>query len=456
MSMPMKNFRKGPYAPIDAPDDVVGAAMENTREALFRSIRLGAIAVGGLVILFAAMASLITVNGAVIAQGQLSTEVAIQQVSHPTGGVIEAVLVREGQHVRRGQPMIRLESALSSAGASAAHQSVQQLLAASARMRAERDGSHSITFPPELINDGSSEAAMAMAEARQLFSVRRSVEASSQAQIREQLAQTRNEIKALEAQGAAAREQIKLIEPELAGLRSLKMRGLVTVGRLNQMERTAIDLQSTEASVSARIAQSRARMAELRQAGIQSTQTVRAAAAGDLVPVLTQLSDQNLRAASAEDAFDRSVIRAPHAGIVENLRFTTLGSVVPPTQPVVEIVPDGGSLTADLRIQPQDIGSIRHDQIATVRLASVTGRNVPDMVGRVTHISSRRFVDERTGESYYKATVEISESERRRLGDQRGVVGMPLEIFLQTGERSLLSYLFAPLMQQLNRAFREG
>ena len=456
MSMPMKNLLEGSFIPVDAPGDVVEAAIENTRQALFRSIRIGAIAVGSLVVLFIVMASLINVNGAVIAQGQLSTEVAIQQVSHPTGGVIEAVLVREGDHVRRGQPIIRLESTLSGAGASAAHQSVQQLLAESARMRAERDGSRSITFPPELINDRSPEAATVMADARQMFAARRSAEVSSQAQLREQLAQTRSEISALEAQGAAAREQINLIEPELAGLRSLKARGLVTVGRMNQMERTAIDLKSTEASVSARIAQSRARMAELRQSGIHSAQNVRAAAAADLVPVLTQLGDQNLRAASAQDAFDRSVIRAPHAGVVENLRFATLGGVIPPTQPVVEIVPDGGSLTVDLRVQPQDIESIRRDQIATVRFVSVTGRNNSDMVGRVTHISSRRFIDERTGESFYKATVAIGESERRRLGKQRAVIGMPLEVFLQTGERSLLAYLFAPLMQQFNRAFREG
>ncbi len=456
MSFPVKNLFDGPFSPIDAPSDIVGAAIENSTQALFRSIRIGVMVVGGLAVLFVAMASLININGAVIAQGQLSTEIAIQQVSHPTGGVVEAVLVREGDHVRRGQPIIRLETTLSGAGAIAAHQSVQQLLAASARMRAERDGLRSITFPTELVNDPSPEAATAMAEARQMFAVRRSAEASNQAQIREQLAQTRSEIHALEAQGAAARDQIKLIEPELADLRSLKARGLVTVGRLNQMERAAIDLQSTEASVSARIAQSRARMAELRQAGIQSAQTVRAAAAADLVPVLTQLGDQNLRATSAQDALDRSVIRAPHAGVVENLRFATLGSVIPPTQPVVEIVPDGGSLTVDLRVQPQDIESVRLDQIATVRLASVTGRNVPDMTGRVTHISSRRFVDDRTGESFYKATVEIGESERSRLSDQRAVVGMPLEVFLQTGERSLLSYLFAPLMQQFNRAFREG
>lgn len=456
MSFPVKNLFDGPFSPIDAPSDIVGAAIENSTQALFRSIRIGVMVVGGLAVLFVAMASLININGAVIAQGQLSTEIAIQQVSHPTGGVVEAVLVREGDHVRRGQPIIRLETTLSGAGAIAAHQSVQQLLAASARMRAERDGLRSITFPTELVNDPSPEAATAMAEARQMFAVRRSAEASNQAQIREQLAQTRSEIHALEAQGAAARDQIKLIEPELADLRSLKARGLVTVGRLNQMERAAIDLQSTEASVSARIAQSRARMAELRQAGIQSAQTVRAAAAADLVPVLTQLGDQNLRATSAQDALDRSVIRAPHAGVVENLRFATLGSVIPPTQPVVEIVPDGGSLTVDLRVQPQDIESVRLDQIATVRLASVTGRNVPDMTGRVTHISSRRFVDDRTGESFYKATVEIGKSERSRLSDQRAVVGMPLEVFLQTGERSLLSYLFAPLMQQFNRAFREG
>lgn len=456
MSMPMKNLLEGGFTPIDAPGDIVEAAIENTRQALFRSIRIGAIAVGGLVVVFAMMASLINVNGAVIAQGQLSTDVAIQQVSHPTGGVVEAVLVREGDRVQRGQPIIRLESTLSGAGANAAHQSVQQLLAASARMRAERDGSRRIIFPPELINDRSPEAATVMAEARQMFAARRSAEASSQAQVREQLAQTRSEISALEAQGAAAREQIRLIEPELAGLRSLKARGLVTIGRMNQMERTAIDLKTTEASVSARIAQSRARMAELRQAGIQSAQTVRAAAAADLVPVLNELGDQNLRAVSAQDAFDRSVIRAPHAGVVENLRFATVGSVIPPTQAVVEIVPDGGSLTVDLRVQPQDIESVRRDQIATVRFASVTGRNLPDMAGRVTHISSRRFVDDRTGESFYKATVAIGEAERRRLGAQRAVVGMPLDVFLQTGERSLLSYLFAPLMQQFYRAFREG
>lgn len=450
------------HGPVETPPLALGplseidhAEPDGTERALIQAIRLGTLSIGGFVVLAFAMGALITVDGAVIAPGQVSTQIEIQQVSHPFGGVIASVLARDGDHVRRGQPLIRLDDSISGVGAVAAQQSVQQLLATSARLRAERDGSSEISFPLALLKDETPAAKLAMAEARQMLALRRGSEFSGRAQNREQLAQASLEIEALQVQADAARQQAVLIEPELAALRSLKERGLVTIGRLNQMERSAIELQSAIANFTARIAQARARMAEIRQAGIQAEQAARAAAAAELNPVLASLSDQNIRARSAQDALERSVIRAPHDGTVENLRFSTIGSVIPPGQPVVEIVPDGGSLTIDLRVAPQDVDAVEPDQIATVRFTGFPNNTAPELVGRITHLSSRRLIDDRTGENYYKATIAISDQEKARLGKNIAIVGMPVETYLQTGKRSLLSYLFSPLLVQFGRAFRE-
>ena len=456
MSAYKHDFFDAPPAAFVEPSNSANKAAADPEQALLRAIRVGAISIGGLLILAFVMSALINVNGAVIAQGQVITKVQVQHVSHPTGGIIAAMLVEEGDYVRVGQPMIELDSRASGAGAAAAQQSVQQLLASSARLRAERDGSTEINFPAALLNDRSPAAQRAVSDARQMLMLRRSSRNSGSAQIRQQLTQTSREIQALQAQAESAQRQASLIEPELAGLRSLKERGLVTVGRLNQVERSAIELQSAITSSAAQIAQSRAKMAEIRLAGIQAEQAGRAAAAAELNTVLADLGDQSTRALLTQENLDRSIIRAPHNGVVENLRFSTRGSVLPPGQTIVEIVPDSGSLTIELRVAPQDVDAVKRGQIATVRFTGFASNTAPELVGRITRISSQRLIDEKTGESYYKAIIAVSDKEKSRLDKNNVVVGMPVETYLQTGERSLLSYLFSPLMSQFSRAFREG
>jgi HlyD family type I secretion membrane fusion protein len=457
------NLLSGPHTPFDGgPDDApppAQSAQSSTQSAqrdLRRAVRIGALIIAGLAALVFVMAALIHVNGAVIAQGQVITQARVQQVAHPTGGVIAELYVAEGARVRRGQPLLRLDSRVSDVNAAMAGQSLQQLLAASARLRAERDGRGGIAFPTALTAHANPAAHAAMQEASAMFRLRRHARASRQAQVRERLYQTDREIDALLAQASAARQQAALIAPEVDGLRRLHERGLVTVGRLNQMERSAIELDAASAAYAAQVAQARARMAEIRQSALQIDQEARSAAGAELSEVIAALGDQTVRSAAATDTQDRSIIRAPFGGVVERLNFATIGGVVPPAQAILDIVPDRAGLNIEIRVDPRDIDQVQQGGLVVVHFAALGDRTIPDVAGRVTRTSADRLTDERSGAAYYRAVISISDSERARLGNRPLVAGMPVEAFVQTGERSLLAYVFAPLFAQFNRAFRES
>jgi HlyD family type I secretion membrane fusion protein len=222
------------------------------------------------------------------------------------------------------------------------------------------------------------------------------------------------------------------------------------------MERTAIELEGAAASYTSQVAQARARIAEIRQTSFQLEQDARAQAGLELTEVLTALNDQTVRSVAAQDTLDRSLLRAPHDGIVNKLAFTTIGGVVPPTQTILEVVPDQDALTVEARVNPIDIDQLRLDQPAILRFSAFSAQTTPEINGKVAHISAERFTDEMTGQQYYKVRVETTDAEMARLGDLKLVPGMPVEAFIQTGERSLLSYLTKPLRDQFSRAFREG
>lgn len=295
-----------------------------------------------------------------------------------------------------------------------------------------------------------------MDEARGLFMLRRSAHQNELAQIEERIRQTQQEINSLHAQRAAAQKQVQLVRPELEGLRSLRDRQLVTVNRLNQIERTAVDLQGTVASYDAQVAQARARIAELRQSAMQLMQNFRTQAGVELVDVQTRLNDSRVQSASASDAYNRSLVRAPYDGVVEKMAYTTVGGVIPPMETIMEIVPTQDALTIEAKVSPYDIDQLGIGQAATMRFSAFNAQTTPQINGKLGHISSERVNDERTGQSWYKVQVEVSDKERHRLGNLKLVPGMPVEVFIQTRERSLLSYITKPLRDQFSRAFREN
>lgn len=428
---------------------------EDPQHQLRRSLRVTYIVIGGLILGLILMASVIQTSGAVIGMGKLSVESSVKHLAHPTGGVISEIFVKEGDRVRKGDPIMRFDSTVSGGSASMLGQSLEQLLAARARLTAERDGAAGIDFPPELRNNPSPTAVAAMQEAQRQFQVRAQLRMAEEAGIRERIAQTQQEAEATRSQMDSARKQSALIGPELDSVRSLYDRKLVTVTRLNQMERTAAELNASAASSASNIARLGARVGELKVSALEMQRTARTQAAQELAAINAQLGDQKIRSIAATDAAERSLLRAPHPGIVEKLAYKTIGGVVPPAQTIAEVVPDGEPLIIEAAVSPNDIDQIRMDQDSTVLFSTLNRQTTPELKGTLYYIAAEPTVEERTGASYFPVRVRISEEELRRLRGMKLKSGMPAEVFFSTGKRSLLSYLLKPLLDQFNRAFRE-
>ncbi len=441
--------------PATISNDAYPPVLENPQVGLQRNFRLALMVIGAFVLGILLLAAFTGTRGAVIGAGEVTVESRVKKIAHPSGGVIAEVFVKEGSKVKRGQPLMRLDTTVSGTSAIASGDTVEALFAAAARLTAERDGAGTISFPPELTQDPTPAKRAAMQSAQHLFEIRRQARANELGQIEERVRQTQQQISALEAQRRAAQRQADLIQPELEGLRSLRDRQLVTVNRLNQIERTAVDLQGSVASYGAQIAQARARIAEIRQSGFQMTQDARTLAGNELVDVTSRLNDQKIRNVTAKDAYDRALVRAPYDGVVDKLAFATIGGVVPPMETIMEIVPTHDRLTVEAKVSPYDIDQLSPGQPASMRFSAFNAQVTPEINGSLAYISPERFNDERSGQSWYKVRVEVDEGEMKKLGGLKLVPGMPVEVFIQTSERSLLSYLTKPLRDQFNRAFRE-
>jgi HlyD family secretion protein len=438
-----------PLVPLDGVGDL------DPERSVRKKLRLAFIAVGVLVVGLILAATIIRIGGAVIGSGSVAVESRPQEVAHPQGGVLSEVLVREGQRVRAGDLLMRLDTSVSAPSAALTSGTVDQLLARRGRLEAEREGRATVSFPAELArrNDPAAQSAMA-AEAR-LFYLRRQERAGSIAQLNERVQQTNEQIRSYAAQINALNQQSQLIEPERRGVRELWDKNLVTIGRLNQLERSAVDLQGSAAALQANIAQSRARISETREQMISVNATARAEAGAELAQVNTALNDQQVRQVNASDALQRSEIRAPTDGVVERIAYTTIGSTVPPNQIMVVIIPDRDTLIVEGRISPTDIERVQRDQPARVRFSGRSAQTTPEVAGTVTFVSADRTTDTETQDTYYRVRIQLNPAAVREAGLEL-TAGELAEIFIETGERSMLSYILKPLVDQFQRAFRDG
>lgn len=441
---------------VFAPGDYGDIIEADPERSLRRNMRIGLITVAVLVFGLFGLASIVQVSGAVIGFGEVAVESKVKKIGHPTGGVIAELFVRDGDRVKAGQPLMRLDSTVSSVNAEVTGENLDQLLADKARLTAERDGFGAISFPRELLARTDPSARLAVAQARRLFALRRESVAGQRTQLVERVKQLEQLIESYRVQIAAGQEQMKLIGPERASVRDLWNKQLVTTSRLNQLERTAVDLEGNGASLQANIAQTRARITETRQQMIQLDQDARTTAGLELAEVSRKLAEQEVNKVNAGDQFDRSVIRAPYAGVIDKLAFTTIGGVVPAGNTIMEIVPDTDRLTVETKVSPADIDQVSPNQPTILRFSAFSAPTTPELNGTVTRIAAERTVDERSGGSFYVVRVDVSAEELRRLQGLKLVPGMPVEAFIQTGQRSLMSYITKPLRDQLRRSFREG
>ncbi|WP_028657453.1 HlyD family type I secretion periplasmic adaptor subunit [Novosphingobium sp. B-7] len=412
-------------------------------------------ALAGLMALLFALAAIVPIGGAVIGGGQVGVESRVKRIAHPTGGVITTIAVINGQHVRQGELLMRLDDRVTGADATYSNLTVEQLLAQKARLEAERLGLGQVVFPADLLRAGNPSAAKAMADEQHLFAMRQTEEGQLRAQLAARVAQYNQQITGLQAQIDALRQQRHLIEPERQGVRDLWDKQLVTINRLNQLERTAVDIDGQVAQLQAQIAQTRARITEAQEQSIQTVQTRRVQAGTDLAQVNTALNQQQLRKVSASDQKDRSEIRAPYSGTIEKIAFAAIGDVVRPAEPIMEIVPDHDVMVVEASVSPADIDQVRVGQAARVRFSAFNRAATPEIPGRVIYVATDRTDNQETRQAYYTVRIAVDQAAVAREGLALRS-GMPAETYIETGNRSLLSYVTKPLRDQFMRAFRDN
>lgn len=433
-----------------------GFDLADPEERMSKNVRITLYGFGALTLALALALVLVPIGGAVVAGGAVGVESRVKRIAHPTGGVVSQILVSNGDHVAQGQLLARLDNGVSGKQNELSNLTVAQLAAQRARLDAERLGLAAIRFPADLLASNDPGAKAAMADEARLFATRRAESGQMRAQLAARIAQYNKQISGFSAQISALRQQQSLIAPERAGVRELWNKGLVTINRLNQLERTSADLDGSIAALQAQIAQAQARISETQEQILTLGESRRAESGSQFAAISNTINDQQVKSVSASDIDRRSAIRAPYAGIVDKLQLTAIGDVVKPADTILEIVPDGDRLTVEAAIAPNDIDQVRAGQTARIRFTAFNNTASPEIRGKVTFVAADRTTRPETGQSFFEARIAVDPADLRRHPEIVLRPGMPAEVYIQTGSRSMLSYITKPLRDQFARAFRDN
>lgn len=423
-----------------------------------RHLLAGTVLAGLLVFGMGGWAATTEFSGAVIASAHVVVDSNLKKVQHPTGGVVGELLVRDGDPVKVGDLLVRLDDTVTRANLAIVTKNLDEFSARQARLEAERDGADAVVFPDDLQGRRSDPAVVRLAAGEaKLFELRRQAREGQKAQLRQRTGQLGEEIEGLSRQIDAKHREIVLIERELEGVRDLWRKNLVPIQRVTALERDAARLEGERGQLIAMTAQTKGKISETELQVIQIDQELRSEVARELREIQAKISEFVERKVAAEDQLKRIEIRAPQTGMVHQLNVHTVGGVVAPGDPLMLIVPTSDDLIIEARVAPQDIDQVAVGQDALLRLSAFNQRTTPEIFGRVTRISPDLTTDQRTGMSFYTARISIAKSEMEKLPEGlRLMPGMPVEAFIRTGDRTVLSYLTKPLADQVWRAFREN
>jgi HlyD family secretion protein len=406
---------------------------------------------------FGGWASTVQISGALIAPGSVVVDSNVKKVQHPTGGVVGEVRVRDGDVVKAGDIVVRLDDTVTKASLAIVVKTLNGLYARAARLEAEQRGETKLSFPPQLTDRaGDPDVQNVMVSESKLFEVRVHGRAGQKAQLRERVLQLNEEIGGLTAQEAAKEKEIALIEKELVGVRSLYEQHLVQLTRLTTLERDAARLNGERAQYIASRAQAKGKITETELQIIQVDKDMVSEVSKDLRETNDKIGEFVERKVTAEDQLRRVDIRAPQDGMVLQNNVHTVGGVITAGDAMMMIVPQADDLSVEAKVDPKDIDKLQIGQKTLMRLSAFNQRTTPELNGLVTRVSADVTTDQRTGQSYYTIRVSLPPAEVARLGDNNKLIpGMPVEAFVQTGDRTMLSYLLKPLNDQLMRSFRE-
>lgn len=434
-----------------------GGASDHNLNSLRKHALLGIGVMAALVIGLGGWSATTQVEGAIIANGAVVSEGGSRKVQHPEGGIVREILARNNQHVEAGELLLTLDDVSVRAELEVVLSQLREGLGAKARLTAESMGTSSIELP-DVARDWPQDPRLSavMAEQQSLRLSRAKSLESEVARLKELIGEKQSVIEGYQAQLEAYTSQMNLVRDEVAQQTDLFSKELVSNQRLNEVKRNEAELSGQVLSVQATIAATEASISELKMQSDQIVTDFRAESLAELQTVSQTVAELMQKMIAAEARLARLEVRAPVSGTVHESIVQTVGGVVAPGDTLMFVVPDETQLKVDMRVSPLEVSKLHVGQSAEVRMLNFDAQSTPNLAGSVGSISPDLVRDPATGVQYYSVRVDIEDAERDKLpGGAALVPGMPAESFFQTGERTVWSYLMAPIQDRLSHTFRE-
>jgi HlyD family secretion protein len=425
-------------------DSKVSLAGKGLKRRMFAATALAVLLTAGI----GGWAAQAKLAGAVISQGELVVSGETKQVQHVDGGTIVDIPVKVGSFVKKGDVVLRLDDTQVGIELGIVQSQIGQMKAMMVRLVAERDGKDTLSF------DGLDLTQDVIREERKLFDENRHMRANQKQQIEMQISQLRNQIDGLREQEKANLSENELLAEELAMQEGLVEKGLAKASELRGLRRQMVRIDGTIGDLLARVAEAEGQISELNVRLMSVDQTSRTELQKEIVSVEAKLTELEQRALQLTHRLERTVVKAPESGTIYDLQAHTIGGVVAPGQVIMAIVPEDSELNVHVKVAPTDIDRITVGQTARMRFTAFNRQTTPEIVGFVDVIPAATVIDKATNLPFYKTSVEFSPGDLGELAAKL-TPGMPVEVYIETEERTVISFLAKPFTDQLMRAFRE-
>lgn len=432
------------------------AARFSNRQHAGRLQRAGQWLILGAIVPLGAWMAFAPLSMAVVAPAEVKVDLNRRPVQHLEGGIVREVLVRDGQRVAAGEPILRLGDVGVDADRNRVDFRVHTERASLARLDAERRFAAQLAFPADLQEVAQRDPRLAevLAKERALFRARRGSLDSEVALMRAQREHVDREIVALEAQVAQAQNSLELQRSYVATNQSLLKDGFISATRISQMEATVADYAAKHAAQQSELARAQQRIVDIDLKITSMRNQYMQDASDQLKVTAARLSEIEQEQRKSDDAAARQLVTAPAAGEVIDLKFTSPGAVVRPGEPIAEIVPSDAQLKVEARIRPEEVNHVYRTQQARIKLTAFKYRSAGMVDGTVSYVSADRLVDPATHQPYYTVTIEADAASLSAVGDLKLQAGMPAEVYLEGSQQTALQYLMEPITSTVRKAGR--
>ena len=403
--------------------------------------------------LFGSWATFAPLNSAALAPGVVTVKSYRKTVQHLEGGIIKAIYVRDGDQVQAGDVLLELDGTQTLAELEMVRSQLIAAVALNARLAAERDGLETVEFKQD--SNADQRVLEAQQNEIQVFQARRAARLGETGVLQKRVVQLDEQIRGIQAVIAGKQKESGFYDEEVGDLSALLKEGFVDKQRLREQQRNSVRLLSEIAELRSSITGARLQIGETELQIMQLNKDFISEVVTQQSEVQTNIFDLNERFSAVIERAQRIRVRAPEAGMVLGMQVHTVGGVIAPGTPLLDLVPASEDLVVDAQISPIDIDRIGVGKLTDIRFSAFKSASTPVIEGRLAQISADRLVNEQTGVPYYLGRVELTEKGRQALGDLSLVPGMPAEVLINTGERTLLNYLVQPATNAFARSLIE-